>query len=370
MLDCPPPPLLSICISTYNAADLLRVTLGAVLPQALAAAGRVEVLVIDDGSQDETAAVIEEARRHGPVRHIRNEQNIGPSANLVAGPTRHATGLFVWSWNQHCLLYPGALARLLEVLDAQRRLDVLYVNFRCASYPRDWPAQAVGGYDGPFDYLGNPGLEDRPVREWQELLDVATGVGTQSYAHLIKRSVWTAYWAARDVGESYRDALTSYPHTYMLAESVFRQPSYSISSPLLTIYNGAQSWSRLTSRAKVYLLGYPDLLRAFKRQGWQREKRIAAERWGARQAGDLALLGFRGHDRDVIAIVLRYLWRYGTTHGAVAAVWNAFQQSRSCWLACALDSARHRLDAASAYCFHNCRPARKVRARLRGDRGC
>ena len=369
MLDTPPSPLLSICISTYNAAHLLRVTLGAVLPQVLAAAGRVEVLVVDDGSQDDTPSVIEAARSYGPVSYVRNEKNLGSSANLVTGPTRHANGEFVWSWNQHCLLYPGALDRLLEVLDAQRDLNVLYVNFRCANYPRDWPEQAVGGYAGAMDYLGNQDLESRAVPSWQELVDPKTGVCTQSYAHLIKRSVWTTYWATREVGESYRNALTTYPHTYMLAESVFRQPSYYVGSPLLTIFNGAQSWGDLKGRAKVYLLGYPDLIRTFKRQGWQRDKQIKAERWGAEQAGAIMLQAFREKRGDVTAMLPRYLLRYGTDRGVVRAVWNAFLDSRCCWLARMLVTAGERMARWWEYCFHNCRPARWIRSMLGSNGG-
>lgn len=359
-----PQPLLSICITTYNAAHLLRVTLAAVLPQVAAANGRAEVLVVDDVSSDDTPAVIEEARRLGPVRYIRNERNLGSSANLVNGPVRHAAGEFVWAWNQHCLLRPGGLARVLAVLEQQRHLDILYINFRCARYPEQWPAAAAGGYDGPADYPGNPELEDRGLPAWHELVESRTGICTQSYAHLVKRAVWTSYWADREVGVSYRDAPSTYPHTWMLAHTVFPRPSHYVGEPALTIYNGAQSWGDLKSRAKVYMLGYPDLLRAFGRQGLPAGRLAEAQRWGAAQAGTLLREALRDGRRDVLAMFPRYVLRFATNRGVIPALWQAFIESRCCWPARALAAADKRLAAAREYAFRNCRPARWIRSRL------
>lgn len=357
-------PLLSICITTYNAAHLLRVTLGAVLPQIAAAGGRAELLVVDDVSSDDTPAVIEEARALGPLRYIRNPSNLGSSANLVNGPVHHATGKFVWAWNQHCLIHPGGLERVLAVLEQRRNFDVLYVNFRCARYPEQWPAAAPGGYDGPADYPGNPELGDREVSAWHELVESRTGVCTQSYAHLVKRAVWTTYWAEREVGTSYRDAPSTYPHTWMLAHTVLFRPSCYIGSPAITIFNGAQSWGDLKSKAKVYMLGYPDLLRAFARQGMPRQRLAEAWRWGAAQTADLLRQSLHQRRRDVLAMFPRYLLRYGTGRGVIPAVWRAFLDSRCCWPARALAATSGRLAAAHEYGLHNCRPARWIRSRL------
>ena len=356
------PPLLSICLATYNASHLLRVTLGAALPQVAAARGRVELLVVDDVSTDDTPAVVEDARKHGPLRYIRNDKNLGVNGNLVHGPSQHAKGEFIWVWNQHCLLYPGALERLLGVLD-QNHLDVFYANFRCASYPEDWPAEAAGGYDGPFRYLSNPDLENRSITRWQDLLDARNCVCTQSYAHIVRREIWTNYWATHVVGESFRNALTAYPHTCMLVESVFDNPSYYIGAPVITIYNGAQSWGALKSRAKVYFLGYPDLMGILKKKGWTGVKLADAQRFGAEQVGNVVVQALHENRRDVLGMVPLYLWRYGTHHGVVPALWKALLVSRCCWLARTIVATGHGLGKTRKYIFHNCRPARWIRAK-------
>src|ERR1700709_2843091 len=54
---------ISVVIPTYNRADLIGETLEAIFAQTLPA---TEVIVVDDGSTDDVAAVL--AAYHGPVR--------------------------------------------------------------------------------------------------------------------------------------------------------------------------------------------------------------------------------------------------------------------------------------------------------------
>jgi hypothetical protein len=355
-------PLLSISLATYNSSELLRVTLEAALPQVRAAGGRAELLVVDDGSTDGTASLAESKQSLGPFRYLRNERNLGSSANLVEGPTRHARGEFVWCWNQHSLLQPGALEHLLALLECHGEYDVFYANFRCASYPDDWPGKAVGGYDGPFRYRCHEVLANRPVDRWQELLEPASCLGTQSYAHIVRRSIWSSYWTGRAVGESYRDAPSTYPHTCMLAETVLNRPAFYIGRPLLTIFNGAQSWGDPLTRARVWMLGWPDLLRIFQREGLDREKLREGRRIGSRHAGEF-LFGVASVDRSTIrGLFVPYLIRHGFLPGAASGLWDSYRRSDrpgarfiravAAWLS---DWRR--------YCFRDCRPARWLRSR-------
>ena len=67
----------SVVIPAYNAAQTLAETLESALAQTYRA---IEVLVIDDGSTDETAAIVERyAAQDGRVRLLRNAENAGVS---------------------------------------------------------------------------------------------------------------------------------------------------------------------------------------------------------------------------------------------------------------------------------------------------
>lgn len=365
MPDNVTPPFLSICIPTYKGAHYLKVTLEAVLPQAAQIGDNVEVVVLDDVSPDDTPAVAHDAQKHGPFRYIRNETNLGIVKNEVYGVLRHVRGEFVWVWNQHCLLHPGALARVLKVVEEQRHLEALYANFRCARYPEDWPQTAVGGYVGPCHYVANADVRSRAVARWEELLSPASALCTQSQVHIVKRSVWQRYWDGRTAGADFSDALTTYPHTCTVAESMFGKPSYYIGEPVITVFMGAQTWGSLRSRSRLWLRGCPDLLRRYQRLGWPREKLRPAQEWSSIYAGKVLVDLFQNWAPEHRQLVLQYVRRYWHYKGVLRAMWKAFLDSQCCWLSRTITKTGAALHRWHRYWFYNCRPARWLRGRKR-----
>ena len=77
------PFLLTIAIPTYNRSRYLARLLESLLPQ-LKGESRVELIISDNASPDETQATVEEYRLRGlDFRFIRNETNIGAEANFI-----------------------------------------------------------------------------------------------------------------------------------------------------------------------------------------------------------------------------------------------------------------------------------------------
>lgn len=260
-------PLLSICIPTYNRGNFLRIMLQALLPQVAKSSEKVEVLVLDNASTDTTPQIVEVSRELGPFQYVRNVENIGPVRNVLKGPVECATGQYVWILGHHSLMVPGALKRVVKFLESNTELDVFYTNFRCATFPDHWPQNSVGGFDGEFAYLGNKQMEDRKVAEWSELIDAKSALCTQIYAHIVRRSIWKDYWTGKEVGQSFQDSITTYPHTHMLADVAFKSPSLYLGTPTITIFNGAQSWGDPKTQCDVYLRGLPSLLNHFAKHG-------------------------------------------------------------------------------------------------------
>lgn len=361
-------PLLSICIPAYNGARFLDRVLEALLPQALEAGGEAEVLIIDDGSTDNTGEIVENARRHGPVRYIRNPTNLGSARNIVSGPVQHALGEYVCVWSQHCLIYPGALRKVLRLLSIRQRLDVVYINFRCARYPQDWPASAVGGYAGNYHYLGNDRIDDRDVARWEELISARSCACTQSYAHIVRRSVWRKFWTGREIESDFTGVLTTFPHTCTVAETNFDKPTYYIGEPVMTIYNGAQWWGSLSSRAKVFLHGYPELVRLYERLGCSKSTLLECHVFAASQVEVITRDLLKNWDTDVAKLLVqsvRHNWRF---EGIATAVWRGFIGSECCWPARVLSRLGKIIHRTREYWFRNCRPARWVRARFSSTR--
>lgn len=85
-------PLLSIVIPMFNEADGVAPLMARLIPTVDALALRVEIILIDDGSRDQTAARIAEiCRRDARVKLIRFSRNFGKEAALNAG-LAHASG--------------------------------------------------------------------------------------------------------------------------------------------------------------------------------------------------------------------------------------------------------------------------------------
>src|SRR5215210_40594 len=89
-------PLLSICIPTYNRAELLRSALHSVVRQAARIGAEVEVVVADNCSTDNTTDVVEWARQFGEIRYYRNQDNFGVNYNILQLVNSLAKGEFCW----------------------------------------------------------------------------------------------------------------------------------------------------------------------------------------------------------------------------------------------------------------------------------
>jgi len=101
-------PTVSVIIPAYNAARFLAETLRSALGQTL---GDIEVIVVDDGSKDDTAEV---ARSFPAVRYV-HQKNAGVSAARNTGAA-HATGEFLAFLDSDDLWHPDKLRQQVEAL--------------------------------------------------------------------------------------------------------------------------------------------------------------------------------------------------------------------------------------------------------------
>ncbi len=119
----------SIIMPAYNAAATIAETLDSVLVQTHTA---WEVLVVDDGSQDETAAIVTEyAARDGRIRFIRAPHEGGGAArNRGIAAARYAWLLFL---DADDWILPHHLALLTAVLADDSTLDAVHGGWQRVS---------------------------------------------------------------------------------------------------------------------------------------------------------------------------------------------------------------------------------------------
>jgi hypothetical protein len=145
----------SVVIPSYNRADLLPFTLDAVLAQTMPPR---EVIVVDDGSRDDTFSVV---ARYQPRVRVIPIQNSGSIVARNVG-LRAATTAIVAFCDSDDLWQPDFLERMAMLWRAEPRTRVAYANFRVV---RDdiWEA------DTKFD--------EAPLGFWTGLRSVGEGLG-------------------------------------------------------------------------------------------------------------------------------------------------------------------------------------------------
>lgn len=120
-------PLVSIVIPTYERVGWVETAIHSVLSQDHPA---VELIVVDDGSTDETPALLERiAAREDPARfrHVRHD-NAGQSASINRG-LELAGGELLGYLSSDDYLLPGALRRLVAEARAHPEADVLFPSY-------------------------------------------------------------------------------------------------------------------------------------------------------------------------------------------------------------------------------------------------
>lgn len=116
-------PVVSIILPTYNRAEFLPEAIAAIRDQQFT---DWELIVVDDGSTDETPSVLATLLRdlRQPYRMIRQE-NQGASGARNTG-IDHATGKYIAFYDSDDLWLPHHLTDCVDVLDSNPDIDWIY----------------------------------------------------------------------------------------------------------------------------------------------------------------------------------------------------------------------------------------------------
>ena len=114
--DLGPPPDLSVVAPLYNEAENVLPLVDWILEALAGYSGRFEVILVDDGSRDETWQRILAASADGRVRGLRLGRNVGQTAAMMAG-FDHARGRAIVSLDGDLQNDPRDIPTLLAKLD-------------------------------------------------------------------------------------------------------------------------------------------------------------------------------------------------------------------------------------------------------------
>ncbi len=106
--------LLSICIPSYNRAHCLPDLLQSIVAQY---DERVEIVICDNGSSDQTKEVVQEwQKKHPRIVYERFAKNVGPDRCFLKS-VEMGSGTFCWLMGDDDILEPNGLKKILDSLD-------------------------------------------------------------------------------------------------------------------------------------------------------------------------------------------------------------------------------------------------------------
>lgn len=258
------PPRLSICIATYNRAKFIGDTLDSILVNM---APGIEIVVVDGASPDDTPAVMAPyLMRHPEIRYFREPFNSGIDADFDKSVS-YARGDYCWLMTDDDLLLPGAVAKVLSVLDAEDDLIVVNSEVKNVDLSVVFERRRLG-----FDV-------DRIYRATDREVFFAETAAYLSFIGcvVIRRACWIS-----------RNRTNYYGTLFVHVGVIFQSPAIMnvrvIADPLITIRYGNAMW---TSRSfEIWMFKWPRLIWSFpdfsdtvkrkvcRREPWRSEKAL------------------------------------------------------------------------------------------------
>lgn len=124
-------PLVSVIIPTYNRSRLLQLAVESVLAQTYPA---IELIVVDDGSTDDTPATLEQYA--GRIVHIRQANQGGTAARNTG--IRAAHGKYLSFLDHDDLLMPTKIERQMEIMDARPEVGLVHCGYYRMDKDGNW----------------------------------------------------------------------------------------------------------------------------------------------------------------------------------------------------------------------------------------
>lgn len=262
------PPLLSICIPTWNRCALLAGLLENLRREIQGLEDKVEIVVADNASSDDTGAV---AKGSGlGVCYGRQAETVGMASNIFFAACDLARGEFVWLIGDDDLVIPGGLRRVVESLEREPALDYHYINFGWIDVKQREKVL--------YELAGQPpeaALQSRQfdLLEWRRLekgedLAYVPGYNPSSlfagiFCYAARRSFYQEARSVLRPSDAFLDGSSnllddSFPHAMITVPKIIGKPIAYIGMPCMLQGINGWEWGRYSY--KTMLLGQYELM--------------------------------------------------------------------------------------------------------------
>lgn len=232
-------PKLSLCISTYNRAGWLAVSLRNIFTQCPVERDNLEILIVDNTSTDSTPEVVQPYLDRADFTYIRNPENVGMLGNLAVTVQR-ARGEYIWIIGDDDLTRAGSIDQVLSALKRSPAPELVYVNY---GYTSENDPAAVGDIDHFLDNFNI--LEPEGPDEGGLVKDLAAkceNFYTAIYAFAARRDHAMRAYCQDTSGRIFSTMVGCIPSTYYILNYMPERAAYWIGRPSLVV-NSNVSWA-------------------------------------------------------------------------------------------------------------------------------
>lgn len=240
-----------------------------VVPQVKDLGPAVELVISDNCSTDNTRQLVERFGQDCPIRYHRQEQNIGGVRNVLS-VVGTAAGEFCWIIGDDDMLRPGALRKLISVIEKYPDLDYFYVNYSIDEFSR-----RDGRTVDPAEFLtwtrtGNENLNERVVNQWTTLLGEDFSCLTPLYASVFRRADWLRGAATLRLATEFSETSSfssieeSFPQSVIFARTMIGKRAWASGYPWVIVCS-IESW--LDYVPLLVLLRFHELFDEYARLG-------------------------------------------------------------------------------------------------------
>jgi glycosyltransferase involved in cell wall biosynthesis len=237
---CLEAPDLSICITTYNRASWLAISLDNLFKRTRESGGGIEIVVCDNASTDGTPDVVKPYLGEKNFRYYRNPANVGMLGNLKV-TAHHSKGRYVWILGDDDVVQPGAVDRVLTAINGHRGVGLVYLNY---AYTRVSEAEKVENID-EFLSTAVPIVPSSPDKFAliSEIATLSENFFTAIYCLVFRRDHALRAYSQNVSGRPFSSLLTCIPTSYYVCRHMFREMGYWIGDPCVVV-NMNVSWGR------------------------------------------------------------------------------------------------------------------------------
>lgn len=242
-----------MCLATYKRGEFIEETLTSILSEMDA---RTEIVIVDGASPDETEEVVSRFQeKHPLIRYVREATNSGVDRDYDKA-VGYATGEYCWLFPDDDLLAPGAIAKILQLVDQAPDLIVVNSAVWNADFSRSLETRMLSFTE---DRSYGPGDTDDA---FADLATALTFIGSV----VIKRSVWLE-----------RDRASYYGSLYGHVGVIFQHPPVEriavIAEPLIRVRYGNSMW---TPRSfEILYFKWPSLVWSFVDVSYGAKRRVS-----------------------------------------------------------------------------------------------